>query len=79
MQVGGANGSGKTSLLRMLCGLAIPAHGEIRWGGSEIRSLGGAYYADMTYLGHLSGVKDDPDRTGEPAHFQRARRDRSRC
>ena len=53
--------------------------GEIRWGGSEIRSLGGAYYADMTYLGHLSGVKDDPDRTGEPAHFQRARRDRSRC
>jgi heme exporter protein A len=59
MQVGGPNGSGKTSLLRMLCGLAIPAHGEIRWGGSEIRSLGGAYYADMTYLGHLSGVKDD--------------------
>ena len=59
MQVGGPNGSGKTSLLRMLCGLAIPAHGEIRWGGSEIRSLGGAYYAGMTYLGHLSGVKDD--------------------
>jgi heme exporter protein A len=59
MQVGGPNGSGKTSLLRMLCGLAAPAHGEIRWGGSEIRSLGGAYFSDMTYLGHLSGVKDD--------------------
>jgi heme exporter protein A len=59
MQVGGPNGSGKTSLLRMLCGLAAPAHGEIRWGGSEIRSLGGAYYGAMTYLGHLSGVKDD--------------------
>jgi heme exporter protein A len=59
MQVGGPNGSGKTSLLRMLCGLATPAHGEIRWGGSEIRSLGGAYFGNMTYLGHLSGVKDD--------------------
>jgi heme exporter protein A len=59
MQVGGSNGSGKTSLLRMLCGLAAPAHGEIRWGGTEIRSLGGAYYGAMTYLGHLSGVKGD--------------------
>jgi heme exporter protein A len=59
MQVGGPNGSGKTSLLRMLCGLAAPARGEIRWGGADIRSLGGAYYGAMTYLGHLSGVKDD--------------------
>jgi len=61
MQVQGPNGSGKTSLLRMLCGLATPAHGEIRWDGSEIRSLrgGGAYFGTMTYLGHASGVKDD--------------------
>lgn len=59
MQVQGPNGSGKTSLLRMLCGLAAPAHGEIRWDGSEIRSLGGAYFGAMTYLGHSSGVKDD--------------------
>jgi heme exporter protein A len=59
MQVQGPNGSGKTSLLRMLCGLASAAHGEIRWDGSEIRSLGGTYYGAMTYLGHLSGVKDD--------------------
>ncbi|WP_090827669.1 cytochrome c biogenesis heme-transporting ATPase CcmA [Nitrosovibrio tenuis] len=59
MQVQGPNGSGKTSLLRMLCGLATPAQGEIRWDGSEIRSLGGAYFGAMTYLGHSSGVKDD--------------------
>lgn len=43
----------------MLCGLATPAHGEILWDGVEIRSLGGDYYGSMTYLGHLSGVKDD--------------------
>lgn len=59
MQVHGPNGSGKTSLLRMLCGLATPAQGEIRWGGTEIRALGGNYFGTMTYLGHLSAVKDD--------------------
>ena len=59
MQVQGPNGSGKTSLLRMLCGLAIPAHGEILWKGIGIRSLGGDYLGAMTYLGHLGGVKDD--------------------
>ncbi|MDQ3185395.1 MAG: cytochrome c biogenesis heme-transporting ATPase CcmA [Pseudomonadota bacterium] len=59
MQVQGPNGSGKTSLLRMLCGLAIPVHGEILWNGAEIRSFGGDYYGAMTYLGHLGGVKDD--------------------
>jgi heme exporter protein A len=59
MQVGGPNGSGKTSLLRMLCGLSAPAHGDIRWCGETIRSLGEAYYRALTYLGHLSGAKDD--------------------
>ena len=59
MQVQGPNGSGKTSLLRMLCGLAAPAHGEILWDGADTRGLGAAYFAAMTYLGHLSGVKDD--------------------
>ena len=33
----GPNGSGKTSLLRILCGLAEPAEGEVRWAGSAIR------------------------------------------
>ncbi len=59
MQVGGPNGSGKTSMLRMLCGLSNPALGEITWCGTAIRSLGGDYYAAMTYMGHLSGTKDD--------------------
>ncbi len=59
MQVSGPNGSGKTSLLRMLCGLTAPAQGEIRWCGKAIRSVGEAYYRAITYLGHLSGAKDD--------------------
>ncbi|MDP1548552.1 MAG: cytochrome c biogenesis heme-transporting ATPase CcmA [Nitrosomonas sp.] len=59
MQVRGPNGSGKTSLLRMLCGLSNPAAGEILWNGASIRSLNGDYFAAMTYIGHLSGTKDD--------------------
>lgn len=59
MQVNGPNGSGKTSLLRLLCGLAIPAHGEIRWCGNTIRSLDGEYHNVITYLGHLNGAKDN--------------------
>ena len=59
LQVNGPNGSGKTSLLRMLCGLARPAHGEICWRGDNIRSLDEGYYNSITYLGHLNGVKDN--------------------
>lgn len=59
LHVHGPNGSGKTSLLRMVCGLVSPAHGEIRWGGAGIRSLGEDYFKDMTYLGHLGGIKEE--------------------
>lgn len=59
LQVRGANGSGKTSLLRMLCGLSIPAAGEIHWNGISIRTASEEYFANVTYIGHLSGIKDD--------------------
>lgn len=55
----GANGAGKTTLLRTLCGLALPAAGEVRWRGTAIRRLGDDYHAAMTYVGHLNGVKDE--------------------
>src|SRR6185295_8244169 len=55
----GPNGSGKTSLLRILCGLATPAAGEVGWNGQSIRKLGEEYFASVAYLGHQNGVKDE--------------------
>ena len=43
----GHNGSGKTSLLRMLCGLLPPAAGEIRWRGQPIGKLGEDYRREL--------------------------------
>src|SRR3569832_2279398 len=59
LYVHGANGSGKTTLLRTLCGLALPAAGEVRWNGAEIRRLGDEYHDRMMYIGHLNGIKDE--------------------
>ena len=59
LRVAGSNGSGKTSLLRMLCGLARPAAGEVRWQGADVRATRAEFGAALLYLGHLNGVKDD--------------------
>ncbi len=59
LQVQGANGSGKTSLLRILCGLLAPARGEVRWQGANIRSLAEDYFSAVTYIGHRSAVKEE--------------------
>ena len=59
--VQGGNGQGKTSLLRLLTGLARPEEGEVHWRGELIGKQREAYHAEMVYLGHANGVKDDLD------------------
>ncbi len=59
LRVVGANGSGKTSLLRILCGLTQPVEGEVRWHGRSIRESREEFCQNLIYLGHANGVKDD--------------------
>jgi len=59
VRVAGPNGSGKTSLLRILCGLLAPTQGEVRWRGTPILRLAEEYSRDLVYIGHASALKDD--------------------
>jgi heme exporter protein A len=55
----GRNGSGKTSLLRILCGIRLPDEGSINWNGTDIGRLGPDYHQHMAYVGHRDGNKLD--------------------
>ena len=59
LRVQGANGAGKTSLLRTLCGLSLPDHGEVRWNGRALASQRDEFHRDLIYIGHAAALKDD--------------------
>jgi len=59
LRVTGVNGSGKTSLLRMVCGLLAPAEGSVLWRQRPITSYGEDYGRNMVYMGHAAALKDD--------------------
>lgn len=55
----GENGSGKTSLLRLLAGLSRPAEGEVRWCGRPIAQDPEEYHRNLLFLGHHDAVKEE--------------------
>jgi heme exporter protein A len=59
LEVSGANGAGKTSLLRTLCGLMYPEEGRVLWAGEDVRRDLSAFHGRLAYLGHEPPLKAD--------------------
>jgi heme exporter protein A len=57
LQVGGPNGSGKTSLLRLLCGLMEPSEGEVLLNGLPLRKQRDEMAGRLLWIGHATGIK----------------------
>ncbi len=57
LRVEGENGAGKTSLLRILAGLAQPIKGNVLWNGRKIKDPEACYFQNLLYLGHKANIK----------------------
>ncbi len=59
LRVKGANGAGKTSLLRLLCGLLTPTDGQVLWRGQPLANQREVLGQSLVYLGHAAALKDE--------------------
>ncbi|MDR0587422.1 MAG: cytochrome c biogenesis heme-transporting ATPase CcmA [Burkholderiales bacterium] len=55
----GANGTGKTTLLRMIAGLSHPAAGQIFWNGKPVLPFAGELRNNVLFTGHAPMIKDE--------------------
>lgn len=59
LHIAGANGSGKTSLLRTACGLLYAESGRLLWDGRDVHQDLAGFHASLIYLGHEAPLKAD--------------------
>jgi heme exporter protein A len=59
LHVSGPNGTGKTTLLRVVCGLLRPEQGRVSWLGQSITAVRGEYQTALAYASHEPALKGD--------------------
>ncbi|CAM2746338.1 cytochrome c biogenesis heme-transporting ATPase CcmA [Vibrio mytili] len=57
VQIEGRNGTGKTTLLRIITGIGDREEGFIKWKGEKIEKSRDIFHQDLLFLGHQTGIK----------------------
>ena len=55
----GRNGCGKSSLLKIIAGIAKPSSGKILWGGEDVENFRADFNGDSQFIGHKNFLEQE--------------------